>query len=459
MHPHRTGRLLSVAALAVVLAGTGAACQSGQSTAPETGSQHNEEPGDGGAADQTDDGGVERGGAERNGGAGAESGGDGMPSQDGQRAGNVILIVGDGMGIAHRELIRLTTVGHEGQLAMNELTFQGWTQTEPADPDRPVTDSAAAATALAAGVRTETGAVGVDPEGNTLPTLLEQAAEAGMATGLVTTAEVTDATPTAFAAHVPDRDQHHEIARQYVEETEVDVILGGGAEVWNGDATAGQANLVERAEALGYRRVGDGEQLAQAQHELAAAAGGRLLGLFAPGPMFTDLDHAEPRYDPAVPLPVLASAALEVLSPDPDGFFLLIEEEGIDAMAHRGNAAEMIEAGRALDEAVTVARNFLEDHPDTLLVVAGDHETGGLAVESIDTDIDPETAEQERDVNGPFTVAGTNLMFDVEWTSGGHTAAATPASAQGPGAERMVDVRHLTDLHDLVAQAMALDDD
>jgi len=301
MHPHRTGRLLSVAALAVVLAGTGAACQSGQSTAPEAGSQHNEEPGDGGAADQTDDGGVERGGAERNGGAGAESGGDGMPSQDGQRAGNVILIVGDGMGIAHRELIRLTTVGHEGQLAMNELTFQGWTQTEPADPDRPVTDSAAAATALAAGVRTETGAVGVDPEGNTLPTLLEQAAEAGMATGLVTTAEVTDATPTAFAAHVPDRDQHHEIARQYVEETEVDVILGGGAEVWNGDATAGQANLVERAEALGYRRVGDGEQLAQAQHELAAAAGGRLLGLFAPGPMFTDLDHAEPRYDPAAP--------------------------------------------------------------------------------------------------------------------------------------------------------------
>src|SRR5690625_4617191 len=263
MHPHRTGRLLSVAALAVVLAGTGAACQSGQSTAPETGSQHNEEPGDGGAAYPTDVCGVERGGAEWIGGSGAESGGDGMPSQDGQRAGNVILIVGDGMVIAHRELIRLTTVGHEGQLAMNELTFQGWTQTEPADPGRPVTDSAAAATALATGVRTQTGAVGVNPQGTALPTLLEQAARAGMGTGLVTTAEVTDATPAAFAAHVPARDQHHEIARQYLEETGVDVILGGGADVWSSDTPGGRVNLAERAGELGYHLVSDGEELAQ----------------------------------------------------------------------------------------------------------------------------------------------------------------------------------------------------
>ena len=451
MRPHRTGRLLGVAALALVLAGTTSACRPDSPDPPASDPEHSAPAeGDSTAEDAPD----------ADAGAGDAPAPPANADRDAteppvERAENVIIIVGDGMGIAHRELIRLATVGHDGQLVMNQLRFQGWTQTEPADPDRAVTDSAAAATALATGVRTETGVVSIAPDGTILTTLLERAAQADKATGVVTTAEVTDATPAAFAAHVPDRDQHEEIGRQYLEETGLHVILGGGADWWHAQDGAGPT-LAERADQLGYHHVSDGDGLAAAGEELIAADGGRLLGLFAPGPMFTNLDHMEPRYDPPVPLPVMARSALDVLSRDPDGFFLLIEEEGIDSMAHRGNAEETLRAGQALDETVAVVREFAREDGETLVIVAGDHETGGLAVESLATD---EAEQADEGVNGPFTVAGTDLIFDVEWTTGGHTAAATPASAEGPGAQQMVDVRHHTDLHDLVLHAMALDDE
>ena len=130
----------------------------------------------------------------------------------GDRARNVIFLHGDGMGVSHRELIRLATKGKDGQLAMNELRYAGLASTDSADPEEAVTDSAAGATAFASGVRTYNGAVGVDADGRPVPTLLERARAVGKATGLVTTAQVTDASPAAFGAHVPDRAAQSEIA-------------------------------------------------------------------------------------------------------------------------------------------------------------------------------------------------------------------------------------------------------
>src|SRR4051794_13127516 len=146
----------------------------------------------------------------------------------GKQARNVIFIQGDGMGIAHRELIRLATKGQNGELAMNTMKYAGFVETDSADPDEAVTDSAAAATAYATGVRTYNGAVGVDRNGKPVRNLLEEARAAGKATGLVTTSQVTDATPAAFGSHVADRSDQSEIARQYLEQTKPDVILGGG---------------------------------------------------------------------------------------------------------------------------------------------------------------------------------------------------------------------------------------
>lgn len=158
---------------------------------------------------------------------------------DDRTARNVIFIQGDGMGIAHREFIRLATKGHSGELNMDSLRYAGWTHTDPDDPDDTVTDSAAAATAFASGVKTYNGAVGVDVNQRVVPTLLENARAMGKATGLVTTAQVTDASPAAFGAHVPDRADQSEIARQFLVSSKPDVILGGGEDRWLPAGTPG----------------------------------------------------------------------------------------------------------------------------------------------------------------------------------------------------------------------------
>jgi alkaline phosphatase len=156
----------------------------------------------------------------------------GNAESSGGEAKNVIIFVGDGMGISQRDLIRLATVGLEGELGMDDLPYEGRSHTNSANPNTFVTDSAAGGTALATGVKTYNGAIGVDTNEEPVETVLEQAKQAGKATGLVTDSQVTDATPTSFGAHVPDRDDQSEIARQYVEESQPDVILGGGEDHW-----------------------------------------------------------------------------------------------------------------------------------------------------------------------------------------------------------------------------------
>lgn len=211
----------------------------------------------------------------------AAAGEDGQGSRDQGKARNVILFIGDGMGAAQRNAGTLATVGLDGELVMDSLPYAGLVQTDSADPENFVTDSAAAATSYATGVKTYNGAIGKDAAGNDVEALIEQAEAAGLSTGLVTTGEITDASTAAFGAHVEDRGMQTEIARQYIEETGVDVLLGGGEDFWypagnpgkieGGTSRSDQGNLVERAQELGYEYMSDAEGL-------AAAEGDQLLG-------------------------------------------------------------------------------------------------------------------------------------------------------------------------------------
>jgi alkaline phosphatase len=158
--------------------------------------------------------------------------GDGALTAPGSRARNVILLQGDGMGTAQRELIRLLTVGNQGELAMNQLEHTGFVRTDPDDPSQMVTDSAAAATAFSTGVKSYNGAIATGPDRLPRTTLLELAKASGKATGLVTNSQITDASPAAFGSHVLDRNEQSEIARQYIEVAQPDVILGGGEDFW-----------------------------------------------------------------------------------------------------------------------------------------------------------------------------------------------------------------------------------
>jgi len=358
--------------------------------------------------------------------------------QDAVRAKSVILFVGDGMGAAHHEAIKLSTSGLEGNSAMDSLAYSGLSHTSSADPEDFVTDSAAAATALASGVKTYNGAVGVDADGEPVTTILEEAQKAGKSTGIVTTSTATDATPAAFAAHVFARTNQNEIARQYIEETGPDVILGGGGDLWHSESREGSGgNLVEQAERSGYEYVADPNHLESTQSP-------KILGLFTDGAMFLEGTEGEGIYDPAVSLPTMTDKAIETLSQDDDGFFLVVEEEAIDAMSHANNGELALKAAKRLDEAVSLGRTYAEENPDTLVIVTADHETGGLGIEGADGSDD-----------GPFRVAGTyRQAFEMGWTTTEHTADSVPVTAEGPGAEKLVGVYENTHVYDVMKEAL-----
>ncbi|MFD7437259.1 alkaline phosphatase [Streptomyces sp. NPDC059861] len=376
---------------------------------------------------------------------------------------NVIFINGDGMGAAMRQAARLHLTGLNGQLAMDKLPASGQLTTEPDDPKAVVTDSAAAASAWATGEKTYNGAISVDVDGNPLAALGRQAKAAGKATGLVTTAQVTDASPAAFFANTANRSAQDEIARQYIEVSKPDVILGGGEDWWlpagspgafkdqpaedPSEASKGtKGNLIKKAQKAGYSYVSDGDQLSRAK-------GGKLLGLFANEEMFQQRAEGQGDvYSPVVGLSTMTGKALSTLEKNKKGFFLMVEEEATDEFAHSNNGARVLQSMQELEKAVAVARAYVATHPDTLLVVTGDHETGGLAVE--ETDAGDESGEGISAEDGPFTIRGSQKNFSIDWTTSGHTGVDVPVTAAGPLSDRFTGKHANTYVYDVLREAL-----
>jgi alkaline phosphatase len=372
---------------------------------------------------------------------------------------SVIFINGDGMSTAARTAGRLFLAGQDGQLQMDQLSYGGFLTTDPHDPSAAVTDSAAGATAWATGQKTYNGAISVDVDKKPLPTIGQDAKAAGKATGLVTTAQVTDASPAAFFSQTPDRGQQDEIARQYLEVSKPDVILGGGEDWWLPAGSPGafpdsddqkskgtKGDLIAEAQKDGYDYVSSADGL-------AAATGPKLLGLFADEEQFQHKPEGQgDSYDPVVDLATMTQKALDTLDRSDDGFFLFVEEEGVDEFEHANNGEKMLLSMKRLDAAVGVARAYIAQHPDTLLVVAADHETGGLAVENAGGD--DESGDGVSAEDGPFPIAGSSVTFALDWTTGEHTGAAVPVTAQGPGAEKFSGQHPNTFVHEVVGDAL-----
>ena len=197
---------------------------------------------------------------------------------------NIILFIGDGMGAEHRKAARWATVGKNGKLAMDNMPASGWIQTHSADSV--ITDSAAAATAMATGVKTNNGVIALDMNLGYVSTILEKAKGKGKLTGLVTTTHITHATPAAFASHVEDRDRMKEIAEQMLV-TGVDVLLGGGEDEFLPMSDSGcypgagkrrdGRNLINEATAIGYMYVCDQASFSLIDPDSTQ----QLIGLFA----------------------------------------------------------------------------------------------------------------------------------------------------------------------------------
>jgi alkaline phosphatase len=291
------------------------------------------------------------------------------------QAKNIILMIGDGMGPGHIHITWLYATRQLGKnFVMTEVMDKGQTAYMINDTaDSTVTESAAAATQMATGVKVLAKSIGIGPDGKILKTILEMAQERGKSTGLVTTSGITDATPAAFVTHVERRSEEEKIAEQLIN-SNINILFGGRKvfflpEAENGKRKDGR-NLVHEAKQKGYEFVSTAEEMKKAQGE-------KILGLFNPGNMLFELDRKGSQ-EPS--LAEMTSKALDVIGKNRKGFFLMVEGGRIDHAAHHNDIAAVISDTLAFDEAVKVAYDFQKKNSDTLLVITADHETGGLVV-------------------------------------------------------------------------------
>jgi alkaline phosphatase len=287
---------------------------------------------------------------------------------------NVVLMVPDGCGPAAISLARMVT----GRPLSLDSILTGAIRTRSASSR--VTDSAAAGSAMATGHKVANGALAMDGEGRPFGNLIEAAADRGLATGVVTTASVTDATPAAFTAHLADRHREDEIAAQQLAqllEGRPLLLFGGGRRRFvprtAGGTRADGRDLLDEA-----RRAGIG--VARTRAELADPPGLPLLGLFADRELDFELDR-DPAAQPS--LAEMTEAALRLLgaaADGPAGFLLVVEGAHPDDAAHHHDPAALAREVGAFDRALAAVLTFARRDGRTLVVVAPDHETGGLSL-------------------------------------------------------------------------------
>ncbi|GHC60750.1 alkaline phosphatase [Streptomyces cinnamoneus] len=417
----------------------------------------------------------------------------GSPSDVGghgpKKAKNVILLIGDGMGDSEITLARDYTVGAAGRLTMDKFPMTGTYTTYSVDkngkPDY-VTDSAASGTGWATGQKTVNGRISKTPgTDKPMTTILELAQKKGLATGSVTTAELTDATPAVLASHATDRScagpadmkacpndtiakgGPGSIAEQSVNH-KVDVLLGGGKDRFDQKITEGPyrgLTVTQQAEKLGYQVVTDSEGLRTAR------SGKPVLGLFAPGNVPVEWTGkaaavggtaaqrcvtSNPERKAGTPaLEEQTRRALSLLDTPKakkNGFFLQVEGASIDKRDHAADPCGQIGETAALDRAVKVARDYAAKHPDTLVVTTADH---GHTSQIVPLEATPPGLSSTL-----ITNEGRQLKVNYSTNTPGkaqeHTGTQVRIAAQGPGSQRVLGVTDQTELFTTLRTALSL---
>jgi len=316
---------------------------------------------------------------------------------------NVILLIGDGMGVSQ---VQAGYTANKGKLYLENFKHVGFANTSSAD--KYVTDSAAGGTALSTGQKTYNGAIGLDVNKKPIKTILQDAEDKGLATGLVSTSAITHATPASFIAHQESRNMYEEIAADFLK-TDIDVFIGGGYKHFT-ERKDGR-NLVEELEQKGYRVEEDINTIKNIKD-------GKLAGL-------TAAEHNGRMDERGDMLPVATNTAINILSNNKKGFFLMVEGSQIDWGGHAGSTIYIVEDMLDFDRAVGKALEFAAGNKQTLVIVTADHETGGMAI----VDGNNETG-----------------MVKGEFPTGSHTGVMVPVFAYGPGAEQFTGIMDNTDI-------------
>ncbi len=429
--------------------------------------------------------------AVRRGGLGAEP----------ERARNVIFMVSDGMStgtltLAHMASIRRRQKPSEWVSLWNRSGVRRASATTPS-ADSLVTDSAAGGSAWGCGVHINNGRINVDPTGKQLMPIQVRAAQAGKATGLVTTAKVTHATPASFIANAPIRDMEGLIAENIMNRR-VDVALGGGSKFFP------EALLAKHADCKVVRNLDE--------MNAAASGPGRLLGIFASGHVPFELDRKA-----GVPtLSQMTKVALDRLDKAPNGFVLQVEGGRIDHAAHNNDAPSLIAEQLAFDDAIAEVMKFVEGRDDTLVILTTDHgnanpgltlygarsftafdrnfkatassdmiydqlaaikdkaerfakapeiieKATSIALDATELKLLERAINKERvapfaELNDPMHVISGLLSnyFGVSFVSGNHTADMVEVTALGPGSQNLRPFIDNIDLHGMMVDALGL---
>ncbi|NLG80380.1 MAG: hypothetical protein GX492_11265 [Firmicutes bacterium] len=326
---------------------------------------------------------------------------------------NVILFIGDGMGQGQ---VHAGKLAKGRPLAMESMPVRTTVATLSFGGN--ITDSAAAATALATGHKTVNGFLGVLPDGTPVRTILEAARNAGWLVGLVSTCPITDATPAAFAVHVESRHEKRTIAAALIE-AKIDLVMGGGAADFLPTLFVKDEPPVELARKAGYTVLQDRKGFDEASSL-------PLLGLFSMTNVEWEKDR-DPRREPS--LAEMTDKAVRLLSSPGRRFLLVVEGGRIDHACHNNDAEALRGEMAAFDDAIARGLGFARERKDTLIVVTADHETGGLAVD-----------------------ADGKLKFGTD----GHTDAEVPLFAEGPGQEMFAGQLDNTDVPKIIAAAAGL---
>ena len=354
---------------------------------------------------------------------------------------NVIYLIGDGMGF-----------GAVSSLLLSEDEATGFEMapviglSETCSANNYVTDSAAGGTALATGTRTNNGYVGADPDGNQLTSVLRKAQTLGKKTAIVVNTTLTEAPPGAFYGGVTSRKFVYDIAKQFTE-SEVDLAIGGGLDHFIGrpDSLDLTATLIEKGydvylnwetvlntdsdKFVGILPLSDLHRREE-NNGTASAAEGQEVCLAAQLAALNEDATATHLSEPTVYLEKATKKALDVLTrtSDENGFFLMIESAIIDGYGHNndsdGMIVEMKEFGCTLKQMI----EYVNNHPETLLVVTADHETGGTGVY----------------YNGH--TPGNEGPLKLKFSTSGHTGTVVPIFAYGAGAENFAGVMKNIDI-------------
>ncbi len=317
---------------------------------------------------------------------------------------NVILLIGDGMGVSQ---IFAGLTANKGRLFLENFKHIGFSKTQAAD--NYITDSAAGGTALSSGIKTYNGAIGVDVNKNPVKTILEEAIEHGLSTGLVSTSSITHATPASFIAHHAGRNSYEDIAADFLK-TDIDVFIGGGLDHFTKRKDG--RNLVTELQQKGYAVETD-------LNKINSIKKGKLAGLTA------DIHNARIN-ERGDMLPVATQTAIDILTINKKGFFLMVEGSQIDWGGHAGSTIYVVEEMLDLDKAIGKVLEFAEKDRETLVIVTSDHETGGMAITGGDLN---------------------KGMVKAAFPTGDHTAVMVPVFSYGPGAEEFTGIMENTDIH------------